>query len=552
MIPTREEILEEIRENFPAEKMRNEQEKAFEHMASWIERLFIQSFETPLFMGVDAPTGVGKSYLAITAAIVVQKLYLKTYGMLGEDEDKLPQVWIVTQTKILQDQYLEDFEDYVFDLRGLDNYKCFVDKKETCGTSKCGRVRRKDGQSGEPPAFCTFKCEYDEVMKAAKEAPVLSLNTAKALTMLKNPRGTPPVLLIYDEGHEVEAALDSESSIQITPDQLQGLGFNFFKYFSQLEDVEETTVGLETLKKDLIPEFELQENAGEARDTKRHKKLKSLLTKIEEVLESINSGVSYVSCNKEQLELKPLQIKNIFKKTFRFPVLFLSATLLSKRGFESVTGLTDRQLDWFECSSPFPLENRPIRFYWRMGAKALNFGNMDAELPNLVARVKALLLKHKDDRGIIHTHTYRIAQRLYQDLYTEFGERLLFPKNSKEQKDILERHARSTNTVLLSPSMTQGVDLREDLCRFAAMCKVPFLPTNDPVVKARMEQDPTWYTYRSAMTVVQAPGRGVRSVTDKAETYLLDPAFARFFSQADAILPKWFSAAVHKRPSGFY
>jgi ATP-dependent DNA helicase DinG len=555
-MPTSEEIYQKLLENFPFETPRSEQLAAFEHLAPWISRLFIQDFEHPLFFGIDAPTGIGKSPLALTVAKAVKALYEAEHGSTIDEVtgNETAQVWVVTQNKLLQDQYQRDFDDELFDLRGLDNYECYHDKGKTCGQSVCGRIRAKNPEDKKNvPKFCSFDCEYDRVTRQAKKAPILSLNVAKALNLLKNPRYAPPLLMIFDEGHEVESALDSEASFSISPDELQRLGLSFPHYFQDLKDLEATKEGMEELIEDCGPMRDAEEEADEAsRDVRRFKKLESIITKTSETLESIRMGIEYVSCKEDLLELKPLKIHKVFERFFTFPTVFMSATLLSKRGFESMTGLDDKKLDWFGCNSPFPVVNRPIRMAWRLGAAPLNYGNLQEELPNVVLRVAAILDKHPEERGIIHTHTYKIAERLYQDLYLKYGNRILFPKTAKEQKDCLERHARTPNAVLISPSMTQGVDLRDELCRFSILTKVPWLPTNDPVVKARMDLHREWYTYKTAMTVVQAPGRGVRSMEDYAVTYLVDPGFARFFNMAKGHLPKWFQESLIMKPQGWY
>lgn len=526
-----------------------------EHLAPWIERLFVQNFENPMFFGVDAPTGIGKSPLALSIAKAIKELHTAEYGDSIDEEsgnDKA-QIWVVTANKLLQDQYTRDFENDLFDLRGLDNYDCKYDKGQTCGQSVCGRIRAKEGNKAKAPVVCSFNCEYDDANRQSKEEPVLSLNVAKALTMLKTPGVNPPLMMLFDEGHEVESALDNEATFTLTQEDLEKVGLPFPKYFTDMFDLESLKDGMKVLVKDCIPLRDAEESASPAnRDIRRLKKFDAIIRKVGETLESIDQGIEYVSCSDERVELKPLQVHKVFTKFFRFPTVFMSATLLSKPGFQSMTGVKPELLDWFSCQSPFPVENRPIRLFWRPGAQPLNFENLHSEMPNVIARTAAVLDKHAGDRGIVHTHTYKIAERMYQELYPKYGNRLMFPKTAKEQKDSLERHARTPGSVLISPSMTQGVDLRDDLCRFSVMAKVPWLPTQDPVVKARMEMDRNWYTFKTAQTVVQAPGRGVRSVTDFSETYLVDPGFQRFFNMAKQHLPKWFQDSIVPRACGPY
>ena len=86
-------------------------------------------------------------------------------------------------------------------------------------------------------------------------------------------------------------------------------------------------------------------------------------------------------------------------------------------------------------------------------------------------------------------------------------------------------------TVLLSPSMTEGIDLKGDLSRFQVICKVPYPWLGDPIVKKRMHKFPNWYSLKTAMTIVQAVGRSVRNSEDTAITYILDSDWSRFYGK---------------------
>lgn len=545
------DIKDILESSFPFKTPRKEQEMAFDALSQWISRLYVQGFR-PLFFGLDAPTGIGKSAIALAVARGMLKI-LRAHNeeFASEEDGSPPRVWIVTLNKILQDQYRKDFDDYLFDFRGQDNYKCYEDIGKSCAQSACARIKAPRGEDPTFPQYCTRSCEYDEVKSLALEAPILLLNVAKAINLIKT--GVRPDFMIFDEGHGVESALDSEAGISIDQTTISKLKLNFNDYFNDLENFDKIKKGLEKIKDKCLSLFEEEElKDASYRDIKLYREAERLHKKCEQILSDVEGGIQYVSCSKDKLDLKPLQINKIFERTFNFPVLFLSATLLSKRGFSSMTGINESMLDWFSCDSPFPMENRPIYNFWRMGAPSINFSNESQEIENLINRVSEVLSLHPQEKGIIHTHTYRYATEIYQRLYVKFGSRLIFPKNSREQKEALDQHEKSKNTVLLSPSMTEGVDLRDDLCRFVILCKVPYLPMGDPVVIARKEQNPDWYAYRSAMTIVQAPGRGVRSEKDFAKTYLLDPGFMRFFSQNKHLFPEWFLSSIVRGYKGSF
>jgi Rad3-related DNA helicase len=109
----------------------------------------------------------------------------------------------------------------------------------------------------------------------------------------------------------------------------------------------------------------------------------------------------------------------------------------------------------------------------------------------------------------------------------------------------IERHIMSNSpTVLCSPAMTEGLDLRDHLSRFQVIVKVPYPPFTDPYVAARKRLDKGWYSWQTAMRLIQATGRSVRSETDFAETYIVDSSFGDIRRLNQRLLPAWWRAAV--------
>ena len=92
--------------------------------------------------------------------------------------------------------------------------------------------------------------------------------------------------------------------------------------------------------------------------------------------------------------------------------------------------------------------------------------------------------------------------------------------------------------------MTEGVDLADDQARFQIIVKVPYPYLGDPQINARRLTDPAWYEWRTALRIVQAYGRAVRSSEDHATTYILDSMFPMWVSRQQKRLPKWFLEAI--------
>jgi len=136
---------------------------------------------------------------------------------------------------------------------------------------------------------------------------------------------------------------------------------------------------------------------------------------------------------------------------------------------------------------------------------------------------------------------YRIAKYLVDTIASP---RLLI-HDSENRESMIDFHKSNPDpTVLISPSMTEGVDLADDASRFQILCKVPFPYLGDQVIQLRKDRNPCWYACQTARSVIQALGRSVRSESDHATSYILDADWHRFYSSNPSLFPKEFVEAL--------
>jgi ATP-dependent DNA helicase DinG len=194
--------------------------------------------------------------------------------------------------------------------------------------------------------------------------------------------------------------------------------------------------------------------------------------------------------------------------------------------------------------SEFPLENRPI-FFKEVGD--MSYKHINNTLPLMAAEVSALMTKYTKQKGIVFTQSFKNNKYIVDHVQTtEHADRVLTHsgdmKGSREA--CINNHKEAQHpTVIFSPSMTEGLDLKEDLGRFGILVKVPY-PALDPYVRARMQRDSDWYTWLTALKLVQASGRIVRSRTDRGHIWILDSGFRVFLRRAYKILPKWWTNSI--------
>jgi Rad3-related DNA helicase len=229
---------------------------------------------------------------------------------------------------------------------------------------------------------------------------------------------------------------------------------------------------------------------------------------------------------------QPTDVSELIEETLysrATAVLLMSATLLDRKVFSASVGLPNAP--YLSIPTSFKTESfglilKPIG---RMTRREI-----DRSIKDLPKAVRAILRANPKVKGIIHTTNYRITRALEDALGSE--RRLLFQRSAEDRANIIDRHRSSKDpTVIVSPSMIEGLSLDDDLSRFQVVCKVPYPDTSDPLVG---EKSSEWYDWRTVRTLVQAIGRSVRSHDDWAKTYVLDLAFMDLMERANHMFPK--------------
>ncbi len=151
--------------------------------------------------------------------------------------------------------------------------------------------------------------------------------------------------------------------------------------------------------------------------------------------------------------------------------------------------------------------------------------------------------KHKKQKGVFHTQTYEIADWVMTK--AKGGKRLLTHVDARGKDAMIKEHySMAKPTIIVSPSVKTGLDLKDHLSRFQVILKVPYPNMGDPRVKKRMEQLPQWYADQTILELVQMYGRSVRSADDWAHTYILDENFTRLYTENAHAMPAYFKEAI--------
>lgn len=274
---------------------------------------------------------------------------------------------------------------------------------------------------------------------------------------------------------------------------------------------------------------------------------------IENIISGINMAKTYnakmnngicIQNGKVEITFKPIFGKYFATKyllDYADKVLAMSATVFDKKQFCKDLGVDEKDAIFISCDSPIPSDRRPVI---NLDAVNLSYQYKEENKPILLNIIKEIMSHHLNERGIIHTVNYDIAKYIIDNMNSD---RLIMPKG-KERQSMIEyfKNSKRNDLILISPSLTEGISLDDDLSRFTVVCKIPYGNLGDPWIKERMNRDGRWYENETIQTLVQMTGRSVRSKEDFAVAYILDSSFNWFYNKTRDRFPKWWRTSLEE------
>lgn len=521
-----------ILDHFPFETPRDNQIIALNWLAESDKKYLL----------LEAPVGSGKSPIGICYS---------SHLTNGKGNS-----YILTPQKILQDQYTASFDStQIGSLYGKSNYSC-QSRHTTC-----------DIGSLVKPA-CSY-CPFRSALQKAKLANNTVFNYSLAMSLFSYTDifdNDKRALMVLDECHTLEQILTEFNLIEIYQVRAKKYGIKDWPdlYNMNISNAYDWTKRiylpaakshLEKLQAKVEVMLEYGDSIGnkEMRIIQECDKLESQVDSITEflLLEKKTYQDKYVFVHdKKTFKFKPITGKKNFHdilEPYANRFLFMSSTILDKDGFCRDLGLPPDETDFLSLGSDFPIEKRPVYYIpqmkmnqgWDKPARLKQFGKM-------VDGIQSLLDIHKDESGIIHTANFKLATKLVDEL-TNYGSHEVLehsPESGNDRNKVIKAFSNiSTPTLLISPSITEGLDLVDDQARFAIFAKVPFPYLGDQWIRKRLEMSQEWYQRRTLINVIQGGGRIVRSKEDHGIVYILDESWGYLYQTTYNKIPKWWLKA---------
>jgi len=515
------------------------------------------------FIILEAPVGFGKSAIAVSMSRYLDSAH------------------ILTSTKQLQDQYTSDYGYPV--IKGKSNFRCLVPtsskKYLPCNEGRC----EVDWSLKDCPHYVSFEdyvskersyhrvksgvkslrdgklCRYYAQKWSGFKAPITVYNYPFIFSEISFSGDIPyRNLLVCDEAHDLEKQIVNFASFTIRKDSLE----NYYNILTSDNNFsiknkgdEESGFWLEVIKDIVVTLQEFYDKFNEsAVYQEKIVSCKNLVRYLESLYKNlktdpenwvVNSLKTTEDGEVEEVVFQPISVADYSAPLFSIAksVLLMSATISSKKRFCKVLGINEEEASLIPIKkSSFPISNRPIH---ALNTVRLNRRNMSTSLQKITQSINEILDRHKSERGIIHTTSYSQANYIIQNVSQNHKDRLVTTEKSFDRSVLLRIHGSNDASVLISPSLYQGIDLKNDFSRFQIIIKVPYPDLSQKRIREKLQKDREWYDWQTALRLVQTYGRSVRTQDDFAVTYILDSNFSRFIKMHHDLLPDFFLEALN-------
>ena len=526
---------------------------------------------------LNAPTGSGKTLIGI----ILHRC------MCVLDEYDEAHSYFLTNSKQLQDQIDNDIprfelEEELTILKGTSNYTCvytldkYQEAKDKFGINNPDMIKtydkRKCKNNETSPQFadCITRCPYKLKRQEASVAHCAVLNYYYFTTVLNTEYSeyfSDRRLTICDEAHNLPSIieeytkhtiderdlsrLDDKASSNLDIGDNKGIMDIIYKKEITIDDlITHYKVLASVYNKLRKKEDEYDTDLG-ADDGLRH------CNNTLEMLENLKDHPEDFFINIERKE-----DKKVYNHKYRSPhtttitfanlniskaverrllshaniILFMSATMGDVNNFMDIMGLPRNLVASIDIPSNFDFSKSPI---YLTNSGLLTAQYISTNLWKVFGDVIKICNKHPNEKGIIHTHTSKITAQFREYVNVEgIAGRFLFYENAREKQENINIMSSSSEPyILVGPSIVEGVDMKDDLCRFNILIKVPY-PGIDEYIKEKMKRYTGYYSEATRNNIIQAIGRGNRHKDDYSTTYLMDTKFREVICTIPNIIDK--------------
>lgn len=516
---------------------------------------------------IDAPTGTGKSIIAMASSMVLAQLGHRGY--------------LIASDISLQDQYESDFYRLGIhwpSVKGVDNYTCEVNGLPfSIGDCKIKGL----GYEAASKLECYGNCEYLQRRSRAINHSVALLNYSFWLIqrnyveakMAQDGRPVPfeqRDFVFFDEAHKVDEVVQNHFSPRVDQFVVGKIhSLNLFINRHNIKAPRYTKNQIDVLVHDLMTETDrellfdtmvqfdsmlrsytkVREAANKLAKARfgngvvpkdwqtafsTFDRIKDMHCKFEDyiaLIEEVGKQAMVINQKQDETQFMCVEEQAMIRKYLHAKAnfkVFMSATIGDPATYMRIMGITNAK--FIRLGNDFNYEKSPVVF---VNKYRLSMKEKEKSFAPVLEMLDKILAKHKGQRGIIHSGSYEFSKRILEQ--SSESMRLINYADSKQKALALNEFKNSKDKILIGPSILEGLDLKDDVSRFQIFFKVPYPSLGDPLIKAKMNHMPDWYDWKTAISFLQGVGRSVRTKDDWAVTYVLDACFQSLINKKDYI-----------------
>ena len=508
---------------------------------------------------LSAPTGLGKS---IIGAVVADVLHTVISDLVSESDPDFNRCasFILSQNNMLTAQYHNTFaglRNFCL-VKGANNYKCEAlstsladENAESC----CEYDMKKSKESDLLQIvnkYCSV-CEYSKIKKTRHFTDHIISNYSYFFVdrLFANSLAY-RTITVWDEAHTINETFAEHCAIFVSEKRLvsyaQEIGeavklsdnfvlgvfakirdgmksgkindSNYLEYLEELHKAYTTVKVAAKLQAEAAMSFELKEYT---KLNKLSKKYGDLACKIGDLLDFAFEHVFELNKEAREISVKPIFVGPMFNQLINSEYqLFMSATV-SKELLVHTLGLDPSEVAFIKLPSEFPIENKKVVF---LNIAKLNYNSMKdvVVIDKINSSCLKLTQRHIDaeESGIIICPSFAVTQTIAEHLRRK-GITVYEHQSGSKLAPLVEQFKLSKSpSVLISPSLFEGVSLDDEISRFQIFVKCPYASLGEKRVKYIADKHSTLYELQTILRIIQGAGRSVRGPEDYAVTYCLD------------------------------
>ena len=509
---------------------------------------------------LSADTGVGKSMIGAAVAIAMA---------VHLDIHNKPVSTVMMQNNLLVDQYAESLATrrMFMSVKGASNFDCEFGTNGDINAINCklpalqrAHKKKEPTKPMPTPSECS-SCKYHKQKLRARMIPHIITNFQYHLTKtIKGRADSGRAVSIFDEAHTLsDVAVDSmmvELSSETFINLIKIIDFargqycqvSNFKLVSVMKALEDTVRKCErTTNFNIMNEDTFIDIIRDLRDAMmpvlQNLNSDHLVTEsydgVDKAIKRFDNyhssyAMYFSNCNMTEYvydydtytkacTIKPVFVKGLGELILSEYNLFMSATV-TKGYMVNTIGLDPKETHFIPLPAVFDKANKPIAIIAKgsVNYKTLQSPNTIRSLASDVAAIvhRHILLRQS---GIAMVNSFKLGQDLYDALPVDIQSHVVLHEKGTKVNEAIDIATRTSNpTLLISPSIFEGVDFKGDRSNYQILLKAPYPSLGDARIKIIANHYGSVYRTITLMKIIQGLGRSVRSADEVAITYVLD------------------------------